>query len=601
MTTAGERSALDSDFVPVYQRIRNLLARHPDGLLPTSAVKAICDSMSRPRGEETDHRLPSMTDVRKFESRRQQRRAVRTALVDVIQSASAATDIDLKWLSERLRRSKLNLRCMPYVEVTDLVASADQIRAIALHLLQEGITHAEVFVGLNLMRDTAQPEDARLLRELALLGRSYANNASEALQRLPSSASHLFWDALRVPQERREVFVSGLANANEGELESLLETLSTVESAKLVRMFASLPQMPPRFKGNTRFAAILRTAAEHRSMFRGSPSSLILAAELWDDVRYARTALLGFGPGEREATAAGFRSVLTDPETHMVVEQAISLYPQSSDLIWLLRQIYRAIDEGDEQLPSGIALRCIVPAPSSGAGVRTHILTDGVPLVERFFDRGESASPERLLHKGMGLRSIDSAREVLLSDGVCVEECCGALRARIQRHEGAGRVTWDVWHTDRSDEIFKFSFDAIDYDQEVARATGDFDWEWPAKRAARLLRERISDEPELFSRWGCRFGGATSRNSDRSILRLWFFYPNEPSGTEDWRWLQFEYTDTVSDSFWVDHTSVMATVEQIVSTLRRTDPKSAAKVCGGSQRYAEALGYSWPPSQHSEP
>jgi isocitrate lyase len=60
-------------------------------------------------------------------------------------------------------------------------------------------------------------------------------------------------------------------------------------------------------------------------------------------------------------------------------------------------------------------------------------------------------------------------------------------------------------------------------------------------------------------------------------------------------WLQFEYTAEVPDAAVVEDDSVEAAVDRIVSSLRTTDPKTMARVCGGSREHAAALGYPWPP------
>ncbi|WP_199041920.1 hypothetical protein [Glycomyces salinus] len=597
MTSSGERSALDPDFVPVHQRIRRILELHPEGLFPETASESIRESMAQQCPSESQSQSDrSAGEPPNFETRKRRNKAEKSALIETLQAAGSALATDFTGLSEQLRSMSFVYRRVPSVAVSDIDLPPARIRAMALHLLGQGVGATEVQVGLYLLESTAFQEDAVLLRELALLGRDFGYTACTALQRLRSPAEHLFWVARRVGRFDREPYVSAISELPDEELKSLLDSLSIAEAARLAQWFTVLTRTMPRFDGRRRLAEAVLAAANEPRALGDFPESHVLIAQLWDAVRFGRIALASFAPGEREETADRFRAALAAAKSREAIEWAQAAHPQDADLTWLRRQIDLAAESESEAPPPGLAIRFTVPAPSSGEDARPHLLIDGAPLVEQLYDRGYADSPERLLQRGSGLRAGPEPRDVRLAEGYCVELCCGALRAEIRRDQAAGLVVWDVRDTGRSVLApQRFTFEADDYDTEIARAANDFSWEWPARRAARLLRERIVSDPELLSRWDCKFLWATSWNAYRTTLRLLFSYPDFPSVDSDEHWLQFEYTSEVPDAAVVDDNSVAATVERIVSTLRTTDPKTIARVCGGSKDGAEALGYPWPP------
>lgn len=419
--------------------------------------------------------------------------------------------------------------------------------------------------------------------------------APEPLQRIPTRATHLFWIAHRRARSESDQAVGYVRDLPDEQLEALMNTLSIAEAAGLVRMLTSPDSESSELIGDRRLASVLRTAAASPEALGTRPDALILIAQLWDSVRYGRAALLGFDSGEREATAEGFRTALATREALGTVEEALASSPYSSDLIWLRRQLDRASIAERESFPPGIAIRVTVPVPSSGEDARSHVLIDGVPLVERLYDRGFADPPEQFLRRARPLEARSEPHDVCLAEPECSEGCCGALRVEIRRDDAAEQVHWEVRHTgDSTMPPERFAFDAAAYDAEIARAAAISDWEWPARRAARLLEERLTAEPELLSRWDCRLHRADSWNGERSRLRLTFTFPADPPGRSDW--LQFMFIDEVPDSSDMDAGAAEATVERLVALFRTTDPKSVAELCGGSREGAEAFGYSWPPA-----
>ncbi|MEU5875260.1 hypothetical protein AB0A73_27315 [Glycomyces sp. NPDC047369] len=583
MTATGERNALDPE--PIQSRLRALLDHHPDGPLPAAALDGIRagsgSSPSRPAraGTPRERALQALSE----------RASARAELIESIRTADPSLD-GLRDFAKH-RKESVSLRTLDSdLTAADLAMQPGTIRALAEHLLDTGTTTAEVCIGLNLLSLAPRDGDGERIRVFAPLGRRIEAAAIEALERIGDAGPHLVWAADRTPAYRRWVALDAILNLPGREFGDLLYALPVKQSADLVQMFSALDASVEEFQDNRQFARVLRDAARPGAL-EVEPEALALAAQLWDGVRYGRCALLGFEPGEREATAAGFQALLASPEASASVDAALAAEPEDPDLVWLRTRLNRAVQD-DLPLPRGLAVRVSVPQPSTGAELRTHLLFDGVPFVEAHFQRGHPGRPEAVLQDGRGLAALAEPRDVNIGDTGCVEECCGAVRAVISR---AGAVVeWEVRDTGRAEApTVRFTFEADQYDAEVARAAVDFDWEWPARRAARLLRERIGVDPQLMSRWGCELAWAGSWPRERSTMRYSFLVPKRPSGDD--AYVQFTASCEVPHVPEVDDAAVTAVVDRIVADLRTTDPKSTARLSGGSKAAAEALGFPWPP------
>lgn len=584
MTATGERNALDPE--PIQSRLRALLDHHSDGPLPDAALREIRASIA------TKYRSrPPSTGTLKERARQREAEyaAARAELIESIRTTDATPD-GLRDFGKHVRNSVGPAALASDMEAAEFTMAPGTIRAIAEHLLDTGTSIAEICIGVNLLSLAPRDGDGERIRIFIPLGRRIEGTAIKALERIGRSGPHLAWAAERTPVYRRWHTVRAIRDLPEQEISELLYALPVKQSADLVQMFSALDRRPEGFQGDQRFARILRDAARPGAL-GVEPETLALAAQLWDEVRYGRCALLGFAPGEREMTAAGIQALLVSPEASASVDAALAATPDDPDLVWLRTQLNRA-GHSDLPLPRGLAVRVSVPRPSAAAQPRTHLLLDGVPLVEAHFQRGHSDRPETVLHDGLGLTALAEPRDVKIGDTGCVEECCGAFRAVISRHDGL--VEWEVRDTGLKDPLTaRFAFDADQYDAEVARAAADFDWEWPAKRAARLLRERIGAEPELMSRWECELAWTGSWSPDRSEMQYSFYYPKRPS--EDGPWVQFSASCAVPYVPEVDDAAVTGVVDRIIADLKATDPKSTARLSGGSKEYAEALGFPWPP------
>jgi hypothetical protein len=336
-------------------------------------------------------------------------------------------------------------------------------------------------------------------------------------------------------------------------------------------------------------------AAENPLLLEDGTETPFSIVWLRDEIRFGKCAFLGFSPGLRRKAIARLGAWLSSPRALRAVESVVARRPHDSRAIWLRRQVLDAQLDPTGDVPAGLAIRIAAPQPGTDGDVRTHLLIDGMPLIPRTFELGGPAAPERILHNGEGLRATGIPREVELAESDCSEVCCGTMRAEIRRDDAAGRVEWEIWLTRRAHEHReRFSFDASAYDAEVARATGDVTWEWPARRAARILGRRLGAEPDLMSRWGCRPIWAGSWNRERSLLRLHFLYGEGAPSATDLPWLQFEYQAEVPDASVVEDDAIAEAVDRIVKQFKETDPKALARVCGGSRASAEALGFAWP-------
>lgn len=595
MTRSGERSALEPDLVPVLQRIRDLSGRFPEGPLPQAEVEFLRESIEQPRpGSRAllQDRLPRTRE--NFKDRQRDREAAEAELAGMVRSAASCSDTDLALLTEQLRglRGDERLRLDP--KSIDLGLRDDQARTMALHLLHTGVTSTEVRVGLQLLARAGEPDDTDLIGTFALLGRNYGSITLRALKRLGLTTPGLFALANRVPLRERHPFAVRLGAAPIADINALVATLSVGDAITLLRMTEDFQGTPEWIRGNERLAAAVVAAAENPLLMGDGPQTPVSMVWLRDEIRYGPCALLGYSPGQRRQAIERLGAWLSAPCTLEAVKAEVAQRPTDSQAIWLHHQVIEAQRDRSGDLPEGLAIRIAVPPPGSPGDVRTHLLIDGVPLEPRCFGMGVPRIPERFLHSEDSLSATADSREVPLAEADCAEGCCGGLKARIRRDEARGRVEWEVWRTSGTQKNReRFSFDAAAYDAEIARAASDFTWAWPARRAARLLRERMEAEPELMSRWECRFGSADSWNRERSVLRLHFAHPGLPSQSSDWPWLQFEYQVEVPDAAIVDDDAVGALVDRTVKQFRETDPKRFARLVSGSRELAESLGIPW--------
>lgn len=508
----------------------------------------------------------------------------------MVRASASGNPDDLELLSEWLRGLQPHWSLKVDPAEHDLGLDPDEMRTIALHLLRNGVTGLEVENGLGLMAPVVQDEDVEMLREIALLQGDFGYRVTVALRGVANSAATLYWLASRSLGGDQRTYTDPLGSVSGEAIDALLDTLSAAEVVALLRMTSLRPHTPQWLKRNQRIAAILAAASADAELFGELPDSLVAVVQLRDDLLYGHSAFLGFTPDQRAAVTGNLRAMLLAPDAMATVQAAMEADPADSTLIWLFRRITQCRRESDD-FPPGLAIRYSTTVPGGYEGVHAHLLADGVPLVKRMFDSG---FPDNFAMKG--LRAEPELHAVRLATAECDADCCGVLLADIRRDSKAGRVEWKVEHTHRNKELAeRFSFDAGAYDAEVARADADYSWEWPALRAARLLKDRLRAEPELLSRWDCHFYWSNSWNRDRSTMRLTVSYPEPPDFKSGRPWLQFAYSAEIPDAAEVDDAAINSLVDGIADLFRTTDPKSVSRICGGTQASAEALGIPWNP------
>ncbi|MFC3499697.1 hypothetical protein ACFOOK_01610 [Micromonospora krabiensis] len=237
---------------------------------------------------------------------------------------------------------------------------------------------------------------------------------------------------------------------------------------------------------------------------------------------------------------------------------------------------------------SRITIRVSVPdAELSGTGtVETHIVVDGRPIVAEAFTEGSAEQPEYLLGPDRRLHADVEAHEVRLAEADCTEGCCGALYVTIERR--GDEVIWRDWRNPDEPglDLPALRFGAAQYDAEIIRAENDHSWEWTDRSVARLLRTRLSEQPDLLGRWDCHPGWVEARPNEPGRVFVSYFYPQRPGAAD--LWLQFVAVIALPTG---DPEIVAA---QVVRLLTDTNPRRQQWLAGGSDEAAQAFGFDWP-------
>lgn len=107
-------------------------------------------------------------------------------------------------------------------------------------------------------------------------------------------------------------------------------------------------------------------------------------------------------------------------------------------------------------------------------------------------------------------------RRIMITEPTCTAGCCGALYVTLRR-EG-DRVIWDAWEntSDIAALPADITFDAAQYEAELARAAADRGWEEPVDTVARLLGQTLAGSG-WFERWGCVLTGVWPRRGEPDV------------------------------------------------------------------------------------
>ncbi|WP_326807804.1 hypothetical protein OHB04_18105 [Streptomyces sp. NBC_01775] len=533
----------------------------------------------------------------------------------------------------------------------DLVPRPDagRSRQIGLGLVRYGTDRRTVNLGLALLTDTARAEDAPLIRTVGLL-RPCGLSAVAALASLDDPGADLVWMAGRLEGRQRIAAVRALTESGATadrwgllcgefdagwtvasrarEIAEALDLPGALRETEDVRVRATAAQLLIAITALNDYRAQIPEYAPAREVclalsrcatsLTGTVAHQAPLASLLLDVHSGPSHLLDWAPGEREEVCARLREALRSAPAPLPEGHPKSAAWRAEWLRGVVRgsgpgpgpgsgmgsgsdwgpgpgpgQGVAALGEAGEGR-SAFRVEVAVHDPGRTIGVETRVLVDGRPLIAELFPYGPPHMPEKLLGRGE-LRAREEPHEVRLAEAHCTEGCCGALYVTIRREGDV--VVWDGWRlpgTPASHEpqraLSALRFGAALYDAEVARAEADHSWEWPARSVARMVAERLRDEPELLGRWDCAPGWIGTHHTERDRVLVSFMYPRRDadkvaSGAHR---LQFIW------SFEADGAPPAEQAEAAARTLAGSDPTSFARLAGGSREAAQALGFAWP-------
>jgi hypothetical protein len=311
------------------------------------------------------------------------------------------------------------------------------------------------------------------------------------------------------------------------------------------------------------------------------------------DLSSGTGVLLDWPPGRRAALLELLGRLLAEPRW-AVAGATGSEADKRRRADWIRRTGRRPFKR--PATPDKFRIEVVAGDPADREPVETRVLIDGRPVVPAVFGRGPVHSPEYLLDDGR-LRAGEEPREVRLAEASCTEGCCGALYVTIRRD--ADQVVWENWRQtmpgpcEPAPELPTYRFDASAYDTEIARAETDCSWPWRTRTIARLIKTGLIEKPDLLSQWDASRGWISSGfdDPDTAVVTFWYV-PGLASGRP-------ERADSPLQFRWVipdDGTPPEAQAAVALRRLAEEDPKSYARVCGGSRERAEELGFPWPDS-----
>jgi hypothetical protein len=229
-----------------------------------------------------------------------------------------------------------------------------------------------------------------------------------------------------------------------------------------------------------------------------------------------------------------------------------------------------------------LTLAVIPPEASAWKQVELAIIVDGQDIIGRAFARGPREDPGQLLGPTSPLLPSTHPHEVRLAEAICSEACHGALYTRIRRNDS--EIVWDRWRNPDVDRVALgvFRFDAQQYETELTRAHHDRGWEWPGRTMARLLRQAIDAEPAVMQQWNSSLDSIASPSNRHDRVHMVFTSPPRQVLIEFARLFdrpmehrQYHLRIPVTNE------APAAQAEHAMRTLRATDPRESAELCGG--------------------
>ncbi|MFE0646220.1 hypothetical protein ACFW2Y_32135 [Streptomyces sp. NPDC058877] len=507
--------------------------------------------------------------------------------------------------------------------VAALELPAEQLaaaRSLGRGLARRGTTVPTVAAGIALLRRLGEPEDVPCLSALGLF-RDLAGPAVHALDALDRRAAALVHlvargrrDELRPliralwKDDRQAVYtelvalpaalrsVGGSAARRIAEASRLSELLDhrpsdavlLARTGELLVRMGSSHDDPGELLGHRDALRLYDTVITRARLLPPTLDNAALLLSLALDLSSGAGALLDWPPGRRAVLLDLLGQLLAMPpwaEASAGGETA----DQRQRAGWIRRTGRRPF-----QHPAPAAafrVEVVAGDPADRNPVEARVLIDGRPVVPALFGRGPAHSPDHLLDDGR-LRAGAEAREVQLAEASCSEGCCGALHVTIRRD--GDHVVWENWRRTPSGcwgptaEPPAHRFDAAVYDAELTRAETDGSWSWRARTVARLIKAGLVGDPGLLDRWDAKRGWISSGFDDPDTAVVTFWYaPGLASGRPERAGEPLQFRWDVPD----DGTPAEAQAAAVLHRLASEDPKSHARVCGGSRARAEELGF----------
>ncbi|GAA1644066.1 hypothetical protein [Catellatospora bangladeshensis] len=610
MSDVGEREALEPRTLLDHATMLHLA--HPDGPLPGGGRPypdedhfAVLSRSGQPRVARWQQVIDIVTSIYEDEPSADR---VCEVMADALTSLRAETRF--AWL------------------LAEAVVSFDPVwrRAVGRALAYRSRERGRVAVGLALLHGVAEPCDTAPVRMLGLLFRHFGETAIGVLQHIPGAAEDLVWLAQRSDPWRHAHAVTALCSVGDpatfGWLlregvrpggPSVTNALAIAETVGLAEVLDGdgisedvvehagwlLVTMTPRGAGKAELSwyadapAALSGFAAAADKMSATFDRYAMIVSLLADLHLGHAATLEWPSRELGRVRAALERLLDEPAWAAVLDAAErSAEPGICHRVrWatLVRTTCGQLPPMESAMngePSRIAIRVSVPDPGLSGVVETSILVDGRPIVAEAFTAGPAEQPEYLLGPDHRLRAGVEAHEVRLAVGDC-EGCCCALYVTIERR--GDEVIWRDWRNpDQSGlDLPTVRFGAAQYDAEITRAENDHSWEWPARTAARLLRARLREQPDLLGRWDCHADWLEARPNDLGRVQVSYFYPRRPASAED-VWVRF-----IAD-IEVPAGDPETVIDQIVRLLADDDPRRQQRYAGGSTaEAAEAFGFAW--------
>ncbi|MGX1544713.1 hypothetical protein [Streptomyces adustus] len=502
---------------------------------------------------------------------------------------------------------------------------ADAARSLARRLTRTGTTLLTVTAGIALLGRFGESEDVPYLSVLGLL-RELTGPAVNVLDILDRRSAAVLWLAVRAGRDELQPLVRALwtgdRQAVRPELIALPDSLPFVGSAAARRIAeaSQLSGLLDRHPADTRLLARAGRLLVRMGSSRDDPTDLLayrdalrvydsvvgragllpptldnaaMLLSLAQDLSSGTGVLLDWPPGRRAALLELLGRLPAEPRwTSAGATGGEAVQRRRVD--WIRRTGRQPFSH--PATPDRFRIEVVTGDPADRERVETRVLIDGRPVVPALFGRGPAHSPDHLLDEGR-LRAGEEPREVQLAEADCTEGCCGALYVTIRRD--ADQVVWENWRQtmtgsrEPAAEPPAHRFDASAYDTEIARAETDCAWSWRARTVARLIKTGLIEEPDLLGRWDASRGWISSGfdDPDTAVVTFWYV-PGQAVGRPERADSPLQFRWVVPD----DGTPPEAQAAAALRRLAEEDPKSYARVCGGSRQRAEELGFPWPDS-----